>query len=232
MTGYIKKKLFSILTILLVGIYANAQVGINTEMPQGVVHIDPKGNTLPDGTNSGDDIIIRENGRVGIGVLSPTANLHIVGDMKIADGTQNANYVLTSDNDGLGHWKPKTISSVIYGNDANAALTGLQLIGGIGFQYVGVNITLPAGNWQVIMTSAFRNNSEISVSIWWDLSTSATSCDRVGRILSNNAVPGTDAYVMASYFVTPTTTTTYYLWGNAVRTLTYSGLGRIWAIPQ
>ena len=42
---------------------------------------------------------------IGIGTSSPTAKLDIVGNIKIADGTQGAGKVLTSDENGLASWQ-------------------------------------------------------------------------------------------------------------------------------
>lgn len=42
--------------------------------------------------------------KVGIGITAPTATLDIVGNIKIADGTQGTGKVLTSDADGLATW--------------------------------------------------------------------------------------------------------------------------------
>ena len=47
-----------------------------------------------------------DSGNVGIGTVSPAAKLEVQGNIKIVDGTQGANRVLTSDADGLASWKP------------------------------------------------------------------------------------------------------------------------------
>ena len=41
---------------------------------------------------------------VGIGTTTPTAKLHVAGSVKITDGTQGANKILTSGSDGLATW--------------------------------------------------------------------------------------------------------------------------------
>ena len=53
-------------------------------------------------------------GKVGIGVTTPVAKLDILGNVKIADGTQGLAKVLTSDATGLASWQP------IYGNNAHS----------------------------------------------------------------------------------------------------------------
>ncbi|MFA5144996.1 MAG: hypothetical protein WC723_03210 [Candidatus Omnitrophota bacterium] len=53
------------------------------------------------------DLVVE--GRVGIGTVTPTTPLHIVGTttgaVRIVDGNQASGYVLTSDANGLGKWQ-------------------------------------------------------------------------------------------------------------------------------
>jgi|GEM_PF-5493054 len=51
-------------------------------------------------------MIVHESGNVGIGTATPTAKLEVQGSVKIADGTQGANKVLTSNAAGLASWQP------------------------------------------------------------------------------------------------------------------------------
>jgi hypothetical protein len=44
--------------------------------------------------------------KIGIGIDSPDNELHVVGSVKIVDGTQGAGKVLTSDANGVGTWQP------------------------------------------------------------------------------------------------------------------------------
>lgn len=48
---------------------------------------------------------INTSGLVGIGTSAPAARLDVAGNIKIADGTQGAGKVLTSDANGLASWK-------------------------------------------------------------------------------------------------------------------------------
>jgi len=45
------------------------------------------------------------NTKVGIGTTTPDTSLHIVGNIKIEDGKQQAGYVLTADSAGVGSWQ-------------------------------------------------------------------------------------------------------------------------------
>ncbi|SHG16551.1 hypothetical protein [Dysgonomonas macrotermitis] len=108
--------LSTILFIICISICAPlfAQVGINTTLPQGILHIDAQSNTSGT-TNTRDDVIILENGNVGLGILSPSVKLHIVsvtqgGGFALQDGTQGANYILVSDADGNAFWKESEVS--------------------------------------------------------------------------------------------------------------------------
>lgn len=95
---------YFIILILLVNVFAlKSQVGINSQSPLGIFHVDPKGDTSGT-TNGSDDFIISSDGRVGIGTVSPTASLDVVGNLRIADGTEYDRYVLTSDDNGVGSW--------------------------------------------------------------------------------------------------------------------------------
>lgn len=52
---------------------------------------------------------------VGIGNTAPAAKLDISGNIKIADGTQGAGKVLTSDANGVASWQPPTAGGILFG---------------------------------------------------------------------------------------------------------------------
>lgn len=105
-----KKSLLIFSMLLSIGL-GWAQVGINTQTPQGVFHVDGKGDTSGS-SNISDDILIDNNGNMGIGTLTPTAKLHSIGSstiapMRITDGNQAQNYILVSDDNGNASWMEK-----------------------------------------------------------------------------------------------------------------------------
>lgn len=68
-----------------------------------------------DVTPSGAErISIDNNGKVGIGTTSPGAKLEVNGPIKITDGSQGADKVLTSDASGLASWQPANGNGTYY----------------------------------------------------------------------------------------------------------------------
>ena len=95
------KKYVFIAAIVCFGCQLQAQIGINTESPQGVLHVDAKGNTSSS-TNVSDDVIVNKSGNMGVGTISPATKLHIetagtgFPAMHLSDGTEGLNKVLGS----------------------------------------------------------------------------------------------------------------------------------------
>ena len=101
-----KKYIIFILSVISLSSYINAQVGINTKTPLGMLHIDSKNNSP--GTTS-DDIVFDTSGRLGIGTISPSARIHLkvpAGNkaLRINDGTEADGRVLMSDANGSVRW--------------------------------------------------------------------------------------------------------------------------------
>ena len=87
------------------------RVGVDEETPDAKLEITPGGtltdllmlSSTPD--TDGDLLIVRNNGNVGIGTTVPSEKLHVVGNIRIVDGNQGANRVLTSDANGVASWQ-------------------------------------------------------------------------------------------------------------------------------
>lgn len=56
-------------------------------------------------------MILLGNGNFGLGTITPTSVLHVVGSVTIVDGTQGAGKILTSDANGLSSWQTVTFPS-------------------------------------------------------------------------------------------------------------------------
>ena len=102
-----RKHLFLIIAIVFCGAL-NAQVGINTENPQGMFHIDGQGNTNGN-TNISDDVVVTATGNVGVGTNTPATKVDIRTStvntgFRLQDGSQGTGMVLTSDANGNGKW--------------------------------------------------------------------------------------------------------------------------------
>ena len=68
------------------------------------------------------------NGNIGIGTSSPAAKLDVTGTIKIVDGTQAANRVLTSDANGLASWQAPTVTADINIYKDDGTLTGNRTV--------------------------------------------------------------------------------------------------------
>lgn len=212
----------------------NAQVGINTKTPLGVLHIDPAGDTNAAGTSgTGDDIVVNSVGRVGIGTTSPGKTLDLRGKFKLVDGTQSNGYFLTSDANGNGSWK-KTMQmkGFVQGVVSFPRLTTVAPV------YTGTNISLPAGTWMIAFTCTY-NDSAIANYIIWRLSTSSGSLvpylnAQKSTAYSGSSVIGYHTSVSCYFLVTNTVAQNYYFWAGlaaASTTIGYTGEGRLYAIP-
>lgn len=168
-----------------------------------------------------------------------------MGNLRIADGTEYDRYVLTSDDNGVGSWKRQTYTSRVIGT-VPASLSSIRsgdnnIVNASNWTYTGARITLPAGSWMIYFYCVYNNNSSSNYTVWWDLCTTSSwvPANRVGRVLSYFAPTTGLSPTYASYPVSPTTATTYYIIGfaggggglAANLTFTYNSGARIWAIP-
>lgn len=165
------KSIFSILIILYSAVLVTqAQIGVSTDNPFGLFHIDPLSNTTKSGTtiiNDTDDVVVTQDGRVGIGTAAPVSlvSLDIKGDIIISGNSPQADYVLHSDDLGNGFWKPVVYSlSMQNGQLSNS----YPLYGGV-FAYSNMYdititpIILTKGKWLIYARMAITYVTRPSV---------------------------------------------------------------------
>lgn len=91
------RKICVVLSVLVFG-SVSAQVGVNTILPLKPLHIDGKKDNSSTGTPTADqiknDVVVDEEGRLGIGTLTPEAKLDVKGDTNI-EGKLNINSEVT-----------------------------------------------------------------------------------------------------------------------------------------
>ena len=159
-----KKNIIISIGLLLSG-FSYSQVGINTVNPQGIFNIDG-GKDNPT-TGSGhtaaqqlNDFTVTAAGNVGIGKIAPSTKLHITTGgtattpnatgFRLEDGNQNTNFVLTSDTNGVGTWKPVAATRIV-GTLGPGIDVPLVTTGGV-YRKTGSYIDLPSGKWEVRVT--------------------------------------------------------------------------------
>ncbi|PWN72226.1 hypothetical protein C1631_006400 [Chryseobacterium phosphatilyticum] len=156
-------------SFIFMGAFISGQVGINTANPLGTFHVDGKKNNPTSGAPSpvqlSDDFIVSESGNIGLGILSPSVKMDIstsgtptspIPGIKITDGLQGNNKVLTSDENGVGKWKRQSLELVVgtMGNGYN-----LPFSYDYNYHQTGSNIVLPPGKWLVTVNLLSVNNT-------------------------------------------------------------------------
>ena len=115
-----------ILTLLLslatvIPFAQQGKVGVNTTLPATTLHVDGnKDNTsiTPSAAQQANDVVVTQSGNVGVGTIAPSTKLHVTsgtqGAVRLVDGTQGADKVLTSDANGVATWQSMGLKSVVF----------------------------------------------------------------------------------------------------------------------
>jgi len=197
-------------------VFAQVKIGTNPTT------IDPANNLEVEASTAGNKVSVNKT----------------TGKVTIADGTQGPGKVLTSDANGIASWMAGSKVAMVNGTFSGPPNINLWYV----MQRAGGSITLPAGKWLVFWRCTYYNNTNNNAQLWWDLTPAASGhtfegSGSLGRALSSVALVSSYAPTSAIFDVNPTTTTTYYVWVGAgglpftAGQLTYSGEGRIFAIP-
>lgn len=119
-------------------------------------------------TDTGSALMtLNKNGRVGIGTTAPTNVLDVRsttnGALKIVDGTQGANKILTSDANGVATWQ-RAASNVAVGTLGGGYDVPFSQFSD--FRYTGSSITLPPGRWMVTISLLIFPSGNFTVNDW------------------------------------------------------------------
>jgi hypothetical protein len=159
--------LFFLAVCMMAAADVSAQVGIRMDNPQGMLHVDAKGDTDVDqGTGIEDDVVVTEEGRIGLGTLDPQARLDARGSIRIQDGSEGAGKILTSDANGKTQWSSIVGSwyAALKGGRSTGTATGTGTAGWPPFTYNSYELSSPgtgsvdltAGIIQVPYTATYR----------------------------------------------------------------------------
>lgn len=167
------KTIISIVLLQIINWYpVFAQIGINTEnVGAGLVfRVDPARNNatsgVPTPAQTAEDIVINQEGNVGMGTVSPQAKLHIVTggtstapnpQLRIEDGGQLAGRVLTSNAQGVAYWVDYAAGAVLATLDPTGINIALPLTGTI-YKNTKSKVSLPPGRWIIIFTFVLKCN--------------------------------------------------------------------------
>ena len=159
-----KKNIIISIGLLLSG-FSYSQVGINTANPQGIFNIDggkdnPTTGSAHTNAQQLNDFTVTAAGNVGIGKIAPSTKLHITtggtaatpnpSGFRLEDGNQNTNFVLTSDTNGVGTWKPVAVTRIVGAQGAGIDVPFITA--GEVYRRTGSYIDLPSGKWEVRVT--------------------------------------------------------------------------------
>lgn len=153
-----------------------AQTGVNTKNPQGVFHVDgAKDNPstgAPTSLQAYNDVIITSLGNLGLGTLAPTLKLEIhttgtgtlpVPGFRLVDGNEFNNYVLTSDANGVGTWKPIS-TTTIKGQIATADGAGdLPFSTSGDWHNTNSYIDIPIGKWKIDLIQLLKPDNSVTM---------------------------------------------------------------------
>lgn len=199
---FMRKSLLFIVVLIGSNHTMNAQVGLNTPNPKAMFHLDGKKNNETSGNvspaNQADDVVMTANGYVGIGNNTPATSLDIkttgtsttpVPGIKIADGAQNENYVLTSDTDGNGLWKPVRLTVVRGVNGLGINIPFTSTAGT--YIYTGSYIALPPGKWLVTVQQLVNPSGALLTGDQWMWLRTSFS-DDPSLVVGGTATPSLD----------------------------------------
>lgn len=201
-------------------------VGVNTINSQKIFHIDGAGDNatsgVPTAAQLSNDVIIDQNGNMGIGVMPSLYKLDILTPtlkqgIRLRNGSEQQNRVLTSDFQGNGSWQfPGTVPIVLGKLTGTGISIPLNKTSSTDFLSTSSYIDLPPGTWYVHITMTLQVNGVGNGEHSWLRSTFQPSADIQGSQYISGQVIGGHLSKMTGYIVIKNNTT-------AVKRYTYYG---------
>jgi len=211
-----KKNIIISIGLLLSG-FSYSQVGINTSNPQGIFNIDggkdnPTTGSAHTPAQQLNDFTVLANGNTGIGTIVPDKKLHIVTGgtalspnptgFKLVDGNQNTNFVLTSDTNGVGTWKPVAVTRIV--GIIGAGIDVPIKTAGEVYRKTGSYIDLPSGKWEVRVTMLMPvDGGTMTVNDWVWLKSTFSTVDATTIVGSQISSDIEGATLVSSLFFGP-----------------------------
>ncbi|GEM53774.1 hypothetical protein EB1_35640 [Empedobacter brevis NBRC 14943 = ATCC 43319] len=196
------KKHLIILMSLFSSVSLFSQVGINTENPQQLFHTDGKSSAATTNPTTGtptvaqqvDDVVITNQGRIGIGTIAPTEKLEVNGKTKINDlpvngtGGFTATRTLVANNNGV----VGVLNGLPPGAYDGYNLTGMQ-------EYVSSNATSRNYTYnQIVSTNCHNADGTPNANSTMCYTTSGLSVNPSYSTTFNKASTSNDKYIFLS----------------------------------
>ncbi|TGN21429.1 hypothetical protein [Empedobacter tilapiae] len=205
------KKHLIVLISLFSSVSLFSQVGINTENPQQLFHTDGKSSAattnpttgIPSAAQQVDDVVITNQGRIGIGTIAPTEKLEVNGKTKINDlpvngtGGFTATRTLVANNNGV----VGVLNGLPPGAYDGYNLTGMQ-------EYISSNATSRNYTYnQIVSTNCHNADGTPNANSTMCYTVAGLSVNPSYSTTFNKASTSNDKYIFLSIdysFTTPT----------------------------
>lgn len=140
----------------MIGAMSQAQyagrVGIDTNMPQALFHVDANKDNKINPANTSDDVVITSAGRMGVGHQNPQTSLDVLASapykaFTLTDGSQGAGNVLTIlDSEGNAAWRAMRKAKTASSNNAGVGYNGSV---SSDMAYIERYVDLEPGRWMI-----------------------------------------------------------------------------------
>lgn len=119
-----KKLIILIITVISVTVFG--QVGINTQNPKQIFHVDGQKDNPPTGNPTEadqlNDVVITENGQIGVGKISPTEKIDVKGNIALSSDGNEASSIKFYENSENGSNKITVKAPETFDTDRNITL--------------------------------------------------------------------------------------------------------------